>query len=127
MNKLNKVLAACLFCSLVFSSYDLFFSFVCLEGVGLCTYILSAYPFDKISIETASKYMWFSICSAACMISGIFYLFMVCRDLHFTNISLILMEAFSDQSKGSYIILKVGLILILIGFFIKLAVFPAHI
>ena len=47
----------CLFCSLVFSSYDLFFSFVCLEGVGLCTYILSAYPFDKISIETASKYM----------------------------------------------------------------------
>ena len=117
----------CLFCSLVFSSYDLFFSFVCLEGVGLCTYILSAYPFDKISIETASKYMWFSICSAACMISGIFYLFMVCRDLHFTNVSLILIESFSDQSKGSYIILNVGLILILIGFFIKLAVFPAHI
>ena len=98
-----------------------------MEGVGLCTYILSAYPFDKISIETASKYLWFSVCSAASMVSGIFFLFIVSRDLHFTNISLILIESFNNQSQGSYIILKVGLILILIGFFIKLALFPAHV
>ena len=117
----------CLFCSLVFSSYDLFFSFICLEGVGLCTYVLSAYPFDKISIETASKYMWFSICSAACMVSGIFFIFIVARDLHFTNISLILMESFNNQSGGDYILLKIGLVLTLVGFFIKLAVFPAHV
>ena len=118
----------CLFASLLLSTFDLGFAFLCIEGISLSTYILIAIPMNIVSIEAATKYIWFSIYSSALMILSIFFFFFVVKDLNFYKLSITVYECFNGigYNFSSNVLIKSGIILFILSFFIKLAAFPAH-
>ena len=110
-----------LFSSYLISSNNLGFSYICLEGLSISTYIMLTMPKDKISVEVTSKYMWYSICSSALLLLGSSFLFTTSK-----KFNLFFLELFSKDFLIEYHFFDIGLILVIFSFLVKFGAFPFH-
>lgn len=115
-----------LFSSLIMSTFDFGFVFICIEGLSLSTYILIAFPFNRASIEAAIKYMWFSVLSGAFMVVGIYMFFLIAGNLNFFVLSNFLFYLYTAKLSSALFVVKWAVIFVIISFFFKLAAFPFH-
>jgi NADH-quinone oxidoreductase subunit N len=95
------------------------------ELQSLAIYILcSLKRHSNKSLEAGFKYFLYGSFSSAVMLFGISFLYGVFGSLNLNDISLLI--SISDYDEFNNLLLHTGLILLLVGFLFKLAVFPFH-
>jgi NADH:ubiquinone oxidoreductase subunit 2 (subunit N) len=149
--ELNLILLISLLCSFIFiSSNDLLVLLVSLEVFSLCSYIIAALIYEKISIEAGIKYFISSIFFSFFLILGICFIYWGFFNLNFSIINQIIVcflnlneyinlleplniDLFNLISMELNLIffkkikwLIIGLFFIFLSFICKLGLFPGH-
>jgi len=110
---------------LLSSSYDFFGVYLTIEGLSLTLYVLSAIMYKNIlSIESTIKYFSLGAISSGILLLGISLIFGIVGSLDFLEIQIFLS---GYQVLFYFLELKIGFLLILIGFLFKISAFPFHI
>lgn len=108
------------------SSRDLLSLFVCLEGINLCLFVLLLSTSNDIkSAEATLKYVLISILASLFFIFGILLVYTNWGVFSYTDISLLLRHSLLSPVEES-ILGYMGLVFLLLGFTIKLGVFPFY-
>lgn len=100
---------------LVSFSNNLIMIFVAFETSSIATYALTAYNKEKRELEASLKYFVTGAVSSAFLVFGISYLFLASGSFSFSGL---------DTVSSTYSV--IGLILLIVGFGFKLALFPFH-
>lgn len=104
------------------TSNDLIMLYLSIEIVSLTSYLLTGYkPKNMFSSEAAVKYVLFGGVASAIMLFGMSYLYGMARSL---NIGEIILYLNSSQESNALIIL--AYLMVLVGFFYKIAAVPFH-
>jgi NADH-quinone oxidoreductase subunit N len=96
-------------------SNNLIMIFVAFETSSIATYAVTAYNKDKRTLEASLKYFVTGAVSSAFLVFGISYLYLASGSFNFNVISTV---------SNTYSI--IGLVLLVVGFGFKLALFPFH-
>lgn len=96
-------------------SNNLIMIFVAFETSSIATYAITAYNKDKRTLEASLKYFVTGAVSSAFLVFGISYLYLASGSFSFTAL---------DTISNTYSI--IGLVLVVVGFGFKLALFPFH-
>ncbi|MCS6823081.1 MAG: NADH-quinone oxidoreductase subunit N [Cytophagaceae bacterium] len=103
------------------SSSDLVVTFISLETVSLCSYMLSIMHFNRSGTEAAIKYLLFGAFASGVMLYGFSLLYGVTHHLNFTS------TIFTIQlSQVENLVIIVGFVLSIAGFLFKISAFPFH-
>ena len=106
------------------SSVELITLFVALELSSYSLYLLvplrEERPGLRIQMESAAKYVMFGIVSSGILLFGMSYLFGLTGSTYFREIAPALAQRWADPAA------VVGMALVLVGLFFKLAAFPMH-
>lgn len=114
-----------LFMFLLTSSYDFFGMYLAIEGLSLTLYVLGGMLYKSIiSIEAVIKYFSLGALSTGFLLLGISIFFGIIGSLDFLEIQIFLG---SFKFIVYFLEIKIGLLLLLIGFFFKISAFPFHI
>jgi len=112
---------ATLFLLLLLSSSHFMATFFALVGLSLNLYVLVLFDASyAASREAALKYYYLSVISSGFILYGIFIIFVACGSLSFDDIAVFTALCHSDDT------MRMGLGLLLLGFFFKLSAFPGH-
>lgn len=109
---------------MVVSAVELITLFIALELASYALYILvplrQERPGQRVQMESAAKYVMFGIVATGIMLFGMSYLFGLTGSTYFRDIAPILVKQWHEPAA------VVGMILVLVGLFFKLAAFPMH-
>ncbi|MGB0524304.1 MAG: NADH-quinone oxidoreductase subunit N [Flammeovirgaceae bacterium] len=114
------LLATLIGLSFILMSRSFLMLYLAIETVSICSYILTAFKFNKRSSEGALKYILFGAFSSALMLYGISLLYGLTGSLEFQ-------EVFTHKVLTFNVLAQVGLFLTLGGIFFKLSAVPFHI
>lgn len=109
---------------MLISSAELLTMFMALELSSFCLYLLVPMRNDskglRIQMEAATKYIIFGVVASGVMLFGISYLFAMTGSTHF-NVMIPALAGMLDNPA-----VMVGIVMLMAGFFYKLAIFPFH-
>ena len=109
---------------MLISSAELLTMFMALELSSFCLYLLVPMRDDRqglrIQMEAAVKYVIFGVVASGVMLFGMSYLFAMGGGTHFN----VLMPALAGMLDNPAVL--VGIVMVMAGFFYKLAIFPFH-
>ena len=109
-------------CCLLISSYDLILFYLSIECLSFCLYILVLLKIkNKLAAESGLKYFCLGALASTFMLFGIALLY----GCFFTT-NYLYIKTFIDNFNNQSITVYLGFLLILFGFFFKLALFPYH-
>ncbi|PIE68726.1 MAG: NADH-quinone oxidoreductase subunit N [Deltaproteobacteria bacterium] len=118
------LLLGCLGLMMLVSSVELITLFVSLELSSFALYLMVPMRDDRtgnrMQMEAGIKYLLFGVMATGCMLYGMSLLFGLCGSTSLPGIATVLAE--QGGSPAAF----VGIVLVLTGFFWKLAVFPFH-
>lgn len=119
------ILISVLFISIsAISANNLISLFVCFESLNICFFILIlSSANDAKSIEASLQYIFVSIITSLCFLTGTFFIYLTCMSFTFKDINLYLTYA---QFSSIELELYLGFFLIATSFFIKLGIFPFY-
>jgi NADH-quinone oxidoreductase subunit N len=106
------------------SAVELVTIILCLEISSFSLYIAIPFRADdtsKAHYEAGLKYILFGALSTAVTLFGMSYVFGLCHTTHLDELFAVLPSVLNDSPAGT-----IGFILMLTGFFFKLAMFPMH-
>ena len=103
-------------------SNDAFNIYVFLEISSICSYVLVAIGKDKTALVAAFDYLVIGTIGATFYLIGIGFLYAITGTLNVGD----LFSIIQDRDLGSNKALQVGMLFIIIGLFIKTALFPFH-
>ena len=124
------VTGSLIFMFLMISSINLFGIYIALEGISLQLYALTALSFTEISVEIALKYFLLGSLISGIILYGITLIYGNIFSLNiFVIKNFILNNNLLENNLHINITLscKLGFILLLLGFFFKLGIYPFHI
>ncbi len=106
------------------SSVELITLFIALELASYALYLLVPLRQERVGLrfqmESAAKYVMFGVVATGIMLFGMSYIFGMTGSTYFRDIAPALLEHWSDPAA------IVGIVLVLVGLFFKLAAFPMH-
>lgn len=115
------ILSILLGAHLLVMSESLLMVFISLELISICSYVLTAFAFDKKATEGSLKYFVFGSVSSAVMVYGFSLLYGLTGTLAFTSIEFL--QGLVDQSTSLFVVaatFSMG------GFLYKIAAVPMH-
>ncbi|MFU8818746.1 MAG: NADH-quinone oxidoreductase subunit N [Desulfurivibrio sp.] len=109
---------------MLISSAELLTMFMALELSSFCLYLLVPMRDDRqglrIQMEAAVKYVIFGVVASGVMLFGMSYLFAMSGSTHFS----VMLPALAGMLDNPAVL--VGIVMVMAGFFYKLAIFPFH-
>jgi len=122
--ELLMLILLCMFGILIIiSSNNLFILYLGIELQSLSIYILCCLKrYSNKSLECGLKYFIFGSYASLILLLGISFIYLIFGTLNFNEINLLINTFNYDNN----LLLHLGLICILLGFFFKLAIAPFH-
>src|SRR3989338_4798341 len=117
------LLSLALLLTLMGAATNLLMIFIAIESVSLTSYLLVGFQkFDKRSSEASLKYVLFGAVSTALMLFGMSLLFGTTGTIELTGIG----AAARTAGPGTWSMLVIGMLFLLVGIGFKIAVVPFH-
>lgn len=121
------VLSVCFFLFTLLASNNLFASFVSIVGFSLSIYVLICINANnQRTREAGIKYFYLSAYSSAYLIFGVAMSYMVFSTCTLTDIAFILQNLKFEKNSDFSGLVTLMVVALAMGFFFKLAAFPAH-
>jgi NADH-quinone oxidoreductase subunit N len=119
------ILLSLLFCFLIISTFDLFMLYLCFEGLSLLTIVIIAYHhLSRLAVEAALKYFCLNAMSSCAFLFSLVFIHNAVGYTNFVSVKNFLNLIVETEGLHPTPGLKVGVVLLLIGFLFKFAVFP---
>lgn len=121
------VLGICFFLFTLLASNNLFAAFVSVVGFSLNIYVLICInATNQRTREAGIKYFYLSAYSSAYLLIGVAFSYLIFSTCSLTDIAFILQNSIFERRSARTLLIGLMVIFIAIGFFFKLAAFPAH-